>query len=433
MHPQLPVLLGALAIGATAAQAQVTPPCASYPIVLVDSTGAPAPVSGSDSNAVASFDVEEVYLSFASLPDGIHRLYVHVTDRLDGIGDEVLSTNDPADRIVDVVKSNGVIDLSLPFTNHLDPSIILPLPNGSEVLRLTPVRSSSGEPCLFKAHMGSVYELSMGFNWPYIVRSNSNDPNCFSAYHYFRIGDATPGSDVKGEVFEDWDRSGTRDSGEGPLAGWEVRLVTAATTTSVLTDANGVYCFPNVSAGAYTLELALLSGYDATSATVASIQVCGCANQDGADFSAARIQRGCEGRTIGFWRNKNGTALITQYGILPTLNGLCLADASDTLPAPPATLGAWRTWLQGANATNMAYMLSAQLAAMHCNVLAGNVDPNCVVNGGSLGPISIAELMRRAVVELCADGYTPVGDPNRARQEALKSALDAANNNTNWL
>jgi hypothetical protein len=34
---------------------------------------------------------------------------------------------------------------------------------------------------------------------------------------------------------------------------------------------------------------------------------------------------------------------------------------------------------------------------------------------------------------LCADGFTPSGDPNRATQEFLKDALDDANNNLNFV
>ncbi|MBK9387813.1 MAG: hypothetical protein IPN34_23600 [Planctomycetes bacterium] len=432
------VLLGALTL--LTAQSVAQQPCGRdnlYPIILTNAQGVPADTSTIDpasGERLALFDGKDVYMSFAGLPSGfVYNLYVHVTDRVNGVLDQVLSANDPADRFVRVDRTGATIDITLPFTNGANPNTIVTLPSGDEILLISPVNSAAHEPCLFKAWMGDCIDTAGVPNSPYLLQGTNATRCCVRSYQYFRIGDATPGSDVKGNVFEDLDRSGSRNPGEGPLAGWEVRLVTPTSTTSVLTDANGVYCFPNVTAGNYTIELVLQSGYDATCPTVATIEVCGCANQTGADFCAARIQRGCEGRTIGFWRNRNGTALITQYGILPTLNGLCLADATGTMANPPATLSSWGAWLQGANARNMAYMLSAQLAGMHCNVLAGNVDANCVVNGGSLGNLTIAELMRRAVDALCADGYTPSGDPNRALQGALKDALDAANNNTNWL
>ena len=49
------------------------------------------------------------------------------------------------------------------------------------------------------------------------------------------------------------------------------------------------------------------------------------------------------------------------------------------------------------------------------------------------GVMTIQQLMDAANAALGADGYTPTGDPNRAYQEKLKNALDAANNNINWV
>jgi hypothetical protein len=41
--------------------------------------------------------------------------------------------------------------------------------------------------------------------------------------------------------------------------------------------------------------------------------------------------------------------------------------------------------------------------------------------------------MQQAVASLAVYPNTPSGHPQRAAQEALKNALDAANNNQNWL
>lgn len=77
-------------------------------------------------------------------------------------------------------------------------------------------------------------------------------------------------------------------------------------------------------------------------------------------------------------------------------------------------------------------MLSAQLVAMHCNVMVGFVHPDCVINDPCLGQMSIATLMQQAVASLSMHGFTPVGHPQRAFQKRLKNALDDANNNRNW-
>src|SRR5262249_25573574 len=117
------------------------------------------------------------------------------------------------------------------------------------------------------------------------------------------------------------------------------------------------------------------------------------------------------GLTLGFWSNKNGQALVTANDIT-FLNGLCLRDSagndllwnSGTLSGDKLLL---RSFLLGANATNMANMLSAQLATMELNVRHGNVAGSalvyapCLIGTGtpgisSLGFISINNLMAAA-------------------------------------
>jgi hypothetical protein len=149
------------------------------------------------------------------------------------------------------------------------------------------------------------------------------------------------------------------------------------------------------------------------------------------------------GLTLGFWSNKNGQKLegADDFALLTSL---CLRTASggdqNFTGSVAANQKALNTWLLNASATNMAYMLSAQLAAMELNVLNGFVSGSSTVysaclkdNGYPTGFISINDLMTAANTALCADGNTPSGDPNRAQQECLKNALDDANNNKNFV
>jgi hypothetical protein len=134
------------------------------------------------------------------------------------------------------------------------------------------------------------------------------------------------------------------------------------------------------------------------------------------------------GKTLGFWSNKNGQATMNDGGTmapeLAMLTGLNLRKANGA-DFNPATYAAFKTWLLSATATNMAYMLSAQLAAMDLNVEAGlvNGDAFYIPYGGTIN-----QLMTAANNALGADGYTPAGDPNRSTQETLKNYLDALNN-----
>ena len=148
------------------------------------------------------------------------------------------------------------------------------------------------------------------------------------------------------------------------------------------------------------------------------------------------------GKTLGFWSNKNGQATMNDGGTmtpeLTLLSGLNLRNAAGA-DFNPANYTQFRTWLLGASATNMAYMLSAQLAAMELNVEAGLVSGSALVyapgatSANALGFTTITALMAEANTELGLHGSTLSGSAYRAYQEALKNALDNANNNTTFV
>jgi hypothetical protein len=151
------------------------------------------------------------------------------------------------------------------------------------------------------------------------------------------------------------------------------------------------------------------------------------------------------GLTLGFWSNKNGQNLETAADFT-FLTSLCLRNAIGGNVDFNGTLAqnktALNSFLLGATATNMANMLSAQLTAMELNVRHNFVKSDANVYGGSCiatyfpgsnGFITISALLAAAESELCAHGYTPSGNPNRAYQECLKNALDDANNNKNFV
>jgi hypothetical protein len=152
------------------------------------------------------------------------------------------------------------------------------------------------------------------------------------------------------------------------------------------------------------------------------------------------------GLTLGYWSNKNGQRLETDSDFA-ALNALNLVTAQGTaqdftqmLAQNKATLN---KFLLNANATNMANMLSAQLAAMELNVLHGFVNGSALVYApalsacgtaglSSLGFISVSDVMTAANQSLFDHPLTKAGSPDRACQETLKNALDDANNNKNF-
>ena len=138
------------------------------------------------------------------------------------------------------------------------------------------------------------------------------------------------------------------------------------------------------------------------------------------------------GNTPGFWSGQNGQAIINDGGEVDSemtlLQNLNLKDDTGA-DFDPISYDQFRTWLLGANAANMSYMLSAHLAAMALNVESGIVSGTSVLYVPGLtssGFISINDLIDLANNSLAA------GDP-KATQESLKNALEQGNNGQNYV
>jgi hypothetical protein len=74
----------------------------------------------------------------------------------------------------------------------------------------------------------------------------------------------------------------------------------------------------------------------------------------------------------------------------------------------------------------MAYMLSAQLAALKLDANYGFVDGNAYDLCSSM---TVNSLITTACDQLTMDGNTVSGNPTRLAQETLKNCIDAINNN----
>jgi len=258
-------------------------------------------------------------------------------------------------------------------------------------------------------------------------------------------------SSISGTKFYDTNTNGLWDEGEPAIEGWKVRLLQGGVEVAVaFTDADGDFKFENLAAGTYRVEEVFPPApptWLPTTATWFSHGLTAGENYVGPNFG--NVCLGCNGggHTLGYWSNKNGSNTINSIGTTPALNALTAlnlrnANGSDFDPGNYAAL---KTWLLNATATNMAYMLSAQLAAMKLNVLADGAGLTGFVDGDALvyapgvpganaaGFITINNLMAAANTQLGSYGYTPAGDPNRSVQETIKNALDDANNNKNFV
>src|SRR5205823_124901 len=93
------------------------------------------------------------------------------------------------------------------------------------------------------------------------------------------------------------------------------------------------------------------------------------------------------GLTLGFWSNKNGQKILcgqtgsivntTLLGpVVTLLNSCSLRNKDGSIHVFDSSYANFRSWLLNATATNMAYMLSAQLATLKLDVNFLFVDSN---------------------------------------------------------
>jgi SdrD B-like protein len=133
------------------------------------------------------------------------------------------------------------------------------------------------------------------------------------------------------------------------------------------------------------------------------------------------------GLTIGFWSNKNGQANFTPAD-LAALVAFNLRNANGS-NFDPASYTQYRSWLLNANATNMAYMLSAQMSATYLNIQHGFTNANVIVDGTR----TVAQEITYANGLLGADGFTLSGNLDRTEQERVKNIFDKINNGGSFL
>jgi hypothetical protein len=266
---------------------------------------------------------------------------------------------------------------------------------------------------------------------------------------------ATPAG-ISGRVFYDGNVTGVLDGRDRGLANWQVILDLDSSggisggDSVTNTNAAGFYSFDGLAPGTYqvcqTLD-SLPGNWVQTTATCIGGIILGPDSTDN-NFGDARFGAGTGGQTIGFWRNPNGKAVLEANDPLwrNVINDLNLRNAdgshfdvslSDSFEDAFAD---WKEWLQGANAVNMAYMLSAQLAVTQlnvcfCGLVARSIvyAPGCGNIGYQNNFIRVSDLITSANTELGLHGDTPAGSPHREFQACLKDALDGINNNINFI
>ena len=286
-------------------------------------------------------------------------------------------------------------------------------------------------------HMGHLRTATFGDN----CAVTGEDTTC--------QGQATPtptpcgGASITACKYYDFNANGIKDASEQGLINWPFCLTSITNSsfapTTQAAGAGGCTTFSNLPLGTYVVTegSASSTSYSGFFASTYSQQftIDHCGQTVTLSFgNYCTVNSG--GLTMGFWSNKNGNKLMTGNAngtgtvilgpVVNLLNACQLRNADGSLHTFTSSYSAFRNWLLSATATNMAYMLSAQLAALELNVQFGKVDGNAF---DLCADSTVSYLIASACDQLHDNQSTLSGNAARADQEHLKNCIDALNNN----
>lgn len=364
--------------------------------------------------------------------------YFQVTDPS---GATLLSTDGIGERRFRV--TGGEISAYLGSTHALGAAS----PCGSLAIALMPFADTPNEGGVYKVWITRVSDFHAACGAVADCGLNGFVPGHTKTDNFRVERPVDPTGRIEAFKFYDANANGAYDSGEPELPGWPMTLTSATqgVNSTHPTGADGTAGFGSLLPAT---DYFVAEGVPASSRWVHSTTIYsghdGSPQNPGGQLAVQTGQtttiafgnyctKACGGHTLGFWSNKNGQSLIST-GELAALSSLNLRKATGEHfnPSEKAQL---RSWLLDGNATNMAYMLSVQLAAMQLNVLAGQVNADSYYVPAGM---RIHQIMGAANTALAtADDSQPLvvlaGDPSRARMEQLKNWLDQLNNNAQVL
>lgn len=244
-------------------------------------------------------------------------------------------------------------------------------------------------------------------------------------------GPPTPFSLFSVDKFYDVNADGDQDAGEPLIPNWQVFVTLGGLSTTELTPFGTM-----ASEGdAYSVNENMPTQTNWYRTTLPLGPVTGTVGTSDITILFGNVCTGAGGgKTLGYWSNKNGGAVLSKNGnaILNAVLALPLRKANGDLLGS-VSLANFQKWLLDGNATNMAYMLSVQLAAMKANVVSGGVNGSSLIyapgtnSANGAGFATVNDVMAEAVAILTSNGIILSGDALRPRAEAVKTALDGAN------
>ena len=235
---------------------------------------------------------------------------------------------------------------------------------------------------------------------------------------------------ICGYKFYDYNLNGIWDPDEDPVKDFRIELWNETSCiTYTTTGVNGSYCFDFLGSGIYIVKEVLPSNWINT--TIAEVAIEVPSEVTTVNFSNVCLKPSMGGKTLGFWSNKNGQALINSSDI-PALNALTNLYKPENWSYPPfiGDLSTEKTqiknYLLNATAKDMRWMLSAQLIATKLNLLHGFISNSTMLY---VGPSSYVPTGFITIGKIVQNAYDALAGNDRVAQTYWKDLLNGINNN----
>lgn len=311
-------------------------------------------------------------------------------------------------------------------------------PSGKKIIGLAPFDDTD--------NAGGVYILA-------ICETGATLPSQCK-YDAFRIAageeeELEPFGTISGLKYYDVNHNGKFDPGEAPLPNWAIDWSDTVSGTE-LTNSSGLFEVKNLVEDTYTFtEEQGPAGWiqtgnvkDESTATFGSavtlkpdksyiVELAEGGIVSGINFGNVCEIKNSNGLTLGFWSNKNGEKILNAHDPAwkNLLNASNLVDAKGN-HFTVTTYKLFRNWLLEATATNMSYMLSAQLATTQLDIAYNGLDGTNLVNDpDGDGWVTINHVVKDAIEFLKTHPNTTAAGADRNLAEAYKNIFDSLNNN----
>jgi hypothetical protein len=258
---------------------------------------------------------------------------------------------------------------------------------------------------------------------------------------------------ISGEKYYDANTNGKLDPGEVGIANWPINYTDSLSGTA-MTDSSGTFTVGDLLPDSYSVsETPGTGSWMQTGNTVDQTSVTGAASAslssfvytitstDTSSVSGLNFGNVCVGAlgaglTLGYWANHVSQIQAGWYAALNALHPVQKSPVGSYITLTKTNIS---NFLLQAAATNMANMLSAQAVTMELNVLSGKTNASALVyapgtvSANAAGFATVGALLAEAAAQLLAHPNTVASGPYRTKQEAIKIALDNANNSLTFV